>query len=106
MIGAFVETHQLQELDRALPQAATLRERQREFDVLGRSERRDQVEELKDEADRFATVLRQLLVVIATDILPEYGDTPGCRAIEPADQIERGRLAAARRPKQDHKFTR
>jgi len=85
VICAFVKSHELEQLQRALAQTAVLCERQREFDVLSRGERRNQVEELKDEADRFTAIFRQLSVVIATDVMPKYVDAPGCRSVEATD---------------------
>ncbi len=66
-------------------------------DVLGRGERRDEVERLEDEADAVAAQLRELAVVELRDV--GVADEHGARGevVEPGDAVHQRRLARARR---------
>ena len=71
---------------------------QRQADVLEARERRQQVEELEDEADLVAPDPRQVVVGQAAERFAVDADLAGGRAIEAADQVEQRRLAGAGRP--------
>ena len=66
--------------------------------VLAGRQRRQQVEELEDEADPLAAQPRQRVLAIAVMSTPSISDAPGRRRVEPGDQPEQRRLAAAGRP--------
>src|SRR5262249_16657163 len=70
----------------------------RHRDVLVRSQRRNQVEELEDEADLLAAQSRQAVLVEPRDVHVVDEHRAGRGGREPGDQPEQGRLAAARRP--------
>ncbi len=65
--------------------------------VLLRGERREQVEELEDEADVVAAQLGQLLVVEPLVVAAGDGDRPGGRRFERPDDVQQGALPGARR---------
>ena len=56
------------------------------------------MKELKDEADLLTAQLRQLVLAQARDVDAVDDDASGRRRVEPGDQAEQRRLAAARRP--------
>ena len=68
-------------------------ELERQHDVLGRREHREQVEELEDEADVVAAQLRQLGVVEAADVDAGDGDLAGGRLVEAGEDVHQRRLA-------------
>ena len=72
-------------------------ELERQRDVLGRREHREQVEELEDEADVVAPQARERRVVEAADV--DAGDLDGARGrlVEPGEDVHEGGLAGARR---------
>src|SRR5690606_22078580 len=72
--------------------------------VLTGGEARDQVVELEHEADVAATVLRQATVVRGREVLVAVPERAGGRAIEPAEDVQEGRLAAPRRAEKDHEL--
>ena len=86
----------------SVARSCTLRARpaaqmQRQPDVLEARQRRQQIEELKDEADLVAPDPRQPVVGQAGERFAVDADVAGGRPIEAADQIEQRRLAGARR---------
>src|SRR4051812_12707519 len=68
----------------------------RELDVLLAGQLRDQVEELEDEADVVATQVRKRPLGRLLEPSPDDRQLPVVSAVEPADQVEQGRLARAR----------
>ena len=72
-------------------------ELERQHDVLGGREHREQVEELEDEADVVAAELRELRVVEAADVDAGDGDVTRRRLVEPGEDVHQRRLAGARR---------
>src|SRR3954447_7932931 len=71
-------------------------ELERQRDVLGRGEHREQVEELKDEADVVAPQFRQLRVVEAADVDAGDGDLTGGGRVEAGEDVHQRGLARAR----------
>ncbi len=71
-------------------------ELERQRDVLGRGQHRQQVEELEDEADVVAAQLRQLVVVHARDVLAGDGDLTRGGLVEAGEDVHERRLARAR----------
>ena len=59
---------------------------------------RDEVEELKDEADLAAAQQRPGRLAELVDPAPAEMDLAGGGPVEPAEQVQQGRLAAARGP--------
>src|SRR5262245_20301324 len=78
---------------------------QRQPDVFDAGKRRQQVEELKDEADLVATDPRQLIVRQAAERFVVDADRSGGRPVEAADQVEERGLAGAGRPDDRDHFT-
>ena len=72
-------------------------ELQRQEDVLARVEDRQQVEELKDEADVVAAQLGELAVVEPGEVDAVDHDRARGRAVEAGEDVHQGRLARARR---------
>ena len=70
---------------------------ERHAHVLPRGERRQQVEELEDEADALAAEPREIVFRHRRDVGAVDDDAPGRRRVEPGEQPEQRRLAAARR---------
>ena len=70
----------------------------RQLHVLVRVQRRDQVVELEDEADRPGAVLRRILEPL--EPLAPDDDRPRVRPVERPDQVQQRALAAAGRPGQ------
>ena len=71
-------------------------EPQRDLDVLGRGQDRDQAERLEDERDRAPADLRRLVLAQARDLRPVDDDGAGRRLVEAAEEVEQRRLARAR----------
>src|SRR5439155_23471232 len=67
----------------------------RHLHVLERGQRRDQVVELEDEADRRRAVLGDVLELLEPD--PADGDAARIRPVERADEVQERALAAAGR---------
>ena len=70
-------------------------------DVLARGEARDQIVELEHEADVLAPEARQLRLVRAAEVVVEEVGLAARRDVESAQDVQQGRLAAARGP-QEH----
>ena len=79
---------------------------QRQLDILQHSQLVDQVEALEDEADGVLAQLGQPGFGIAGDILAVEPVFAGRRAVEHADNVEEGGLAAAGRPHHGHELAR
>ena len=75
-------------------------DRERQRDVLGDVEQRDQVERLEDEAGPVAAQAGRLVVGQLADDLALEDDLAGRRLVEPAEQLEERGLARARRAHQ------
>lgn len=73
--------------------------------VFRSAQRRDQIVELKNEPDVFASVRSELRVAGAAEILVLVVDIPGGGHIETADDVQEGGLAAAGCPKQDQELS-
>ncbi len=71
-----------------------------ERDVLARGEARDQVVELEDEADVLAPVARERGLVGEREIVIAVVHVAAGRHVEPAEDVEQRRFAAARRAEQ------
>lgn len=65
--------------------------------VLDGGERGEQVEGLKDERDHFAPEVEQFTLAHAGDLAPRDDGPPVGGCVERTDDVEQGRLAAARR---------
>ena len=93
----FVETDGLDDVVEPRRVGRAAGESGREGDVLGRRERRHEVERLEDEADPIAAQLGELLVVELGDV--GVADQHGARreVVEPGDAVHQRRLARARR---------
>src|SRR5690606_5686509 len=89
------------ELERLLRRHRMLRDLRDDGDVLARGEARNEVVELEDEADRLAPVLGQLAIARAGELAIEIAHLARCRGVEPAEDVEKRRLAASRRPKEN-----
>ena len=72
-------------------------DRQRQGNVLLRSQHRQQIEELEDEADVLTPQSCQLVVVHAGDIRTGNGHRAGSWPVEAGEDMHQGRLARARR---------
>ena len=72
--------------------------------VLARRQARDQVVELEHEADVLAAIAGQLALVGADQVVVAEDDLAGGRRVEPAEDVEQRRLAAAGRAEQHDKF--
>src|SRR5215471_14030833 len=81
-------------------------EETRKGDVLVHAQMRQEIEELKDDADLAAPVDRQLRFGQGTDVTPSDGDRAGACAVDAADQVEKRRLAASGRTFDREKFPR
>ena len=73
------------------------RELERQHDVLGRGQHRQQVEELEDEADVVAAQLGQRRVVEVADLLARDRHGAGGRLVEAGEDVHQRRLAGAGR---------
>jgi hypothetical protein len=80
-------------------------DQQREFDVLGGREDRDQIEGLKDEADFFATEDGGLGGSEAGRVYALNEDPAAGGFVDAADQVQEGRFAAATGTGDGEKFT-
>src|SRR5689334_939697 len=72
--------------------------RELRLDVLDGGERRDQVELLEHEAERAQAERGELVVGERREVVPLEEDATGARAVEGAEELQQGRLAAAARP--------
>src|SRR5690606_14618987 len=70
-------------------------QRERQLDVLADRQRRDQVEELKDEAERAAAHARALGLVELREIVTGRTDSARIRRLEAADQAQQRRFSGA-----------
>ena len=104
VLQAVAELDERQQLARALVDlsARPAAQVQRQADVLEARQRRQQVEELEDEADLVAPHARQLVVGQAGERFAVDADLAGRRAIEAADRVEQRRLAGAGRADDRH----
>lgn len=71
------------------------RQRQRERDVLENIQRRDEIEELKDVADRFAPQHRELSLIERRCLLIAEKDAAARWTIDGADEVEQRRFSAS-----------
>ena len=78
----------------------------RQQDVFQRRQRRDQVEELEDEADLLVANFGELVFAHARDVDAVDLDFAMRRAVQPADQTEQGAFAAAGRSDDADDFPR
>src|SRR5205823_672371 len=70
-------------------------EKKRKGDVLQRSQRRQQIEELKDETEPAAPERREIIVRIVLDGLPIEKDGTGGGAVQAAHDVHESALAGA-----------
>jgi hypothetical protein len=90
-------------LEQLAPARARLARRQArqqagQLDVVGDREVRDEVEELEDEAHLAAAQQRPGRLAELVDPAAAEVDLAGGRSVEPAEQVQQRRLAAARGP--------
>src|ERR1700728_1114416 len=97
MVTAIAQPDHLEELVDAIGAlaSAVADGGERCLDVAGARERRDQVELLKEEADRVASQTRQLALAERGQVLSAEEDPPARRPVERAEQLQQGRLAGA-----------
>ena len=86
--------------------AANAGEQAGEGDVVGNRERRQQVEELKDEADLLAAHVRELVISELGQVATVQDQPARRRAIHRAAHVEEGRLAAAGRAHEGDEIAR
>jgi len=80
-----------------VPDGGSLRrESHRELDVLLRGEGRDEVEELEDETDALEAIPDQVRVAQVDQIRSVHLNTPRRGAVDSANEVQQGGLAAAR----------
>ena len=79
-------------------------DRERQRDVLGDVEQRDQVERLEDEAGPVAPQPGRVIVRQLADGLALEDDLAARRLVEPAEDLEERRLARAGRPHEGHEL--
>jgi hypothetical protein len=98
VLGAAAEADTLQQLLRARAGAriGAPRDQRGKHHVLERRQRRQQVEELEDEAHALAAQPGQLVVREAVVALPVQRDAAAGRGLERADDVQQGALAGAR----------
>src|SRR5215218_5396097 len=89
------EVEQLRDPAVALPRLRA-DEPQGHLDVLRGGQDRDQAERLEHEGDRMTANLCRRGLAEPRDLGPVDEDAPGRRLVEPAEQVEQGRLAGAR----------
>ena len=78
------------------------REERGQLDVLLRGELVHQLERLEDESDLVAAQVREGAFGELVEALPRDGQLAGARPVEPADQVEQRRFAAAARTHHRH----
>ena len=106
MRGAVVQADQLQG-DRCVLAplcGGEAGQHQRQLDVPLGGEHRHQVVELEDEADVRGAPARKLVGAEAVDPLSLDPHAAAGRRIQPADEVEQGRLARARRTHESHEL--
>ena len=96
-LGAIQQAHGLQQRLGALADLGRAGpvQLQRQHHVLPHGERRDQVEELEDEADVAAAKEGALAVVQRRQLLPAQPQPAAVGPVDAAEQVEQGALAAA-----------
>jgi 16S rRNA (cytidine1402-2'-O)-methyltransferase len=99
MIQAMPELHQVQQFLRTLHNftSGPAAQMQRNRDVLQARERRQKIEELKNEADFVAAYVRQGVIGELAELRAVDRDLAGSRVIEAADQVEERRFSRAGR---------
>src|SRR2546428_10020446 len=90
---------------RARAWIARSRNLHRDGDVFKRGQRGDEMEELEDESDLFASELRELILAKPRDVHAVDHDIARAWRVEPGDQAEQRGLAAARRPDDGDKLS-
>ena len=97
MAGALTQSNEVQQNPRPfLPLGDFgLGEPQRNLDVLGRRQNRDEPEGLEDEADFVATDVDQTGLVHFGDVVAGEKDSSRARSIEATDEIEKRGLSAS-----------
>src|SRR6266566_4810686 len=79
-------------------------EAHRQLDVLLSGQRRDEVEELEDEARLSQSIPNEFSVAEVDEVGSVHLDPTRGRAVDPAQDIQEGRLAAPRRPSNRNEF--
>src|SRR5688500_3940983 len=106
MVGPLPQPDQIDQLLRTLlafPRSDSL-EQQRKGNVLQHVHRRQEVEELEDEADLPTTKLRQRSVIGRMEGEPIDDNLAGSGMIQSTQEMDQGALAAAARAADGHKF--
>jgi hypothetical protein len=98
--------HQAYGRQHFLRRAAVIDQFRHQFHVLQRRQRRDEVEELKDEAYGVAAVGRQPILIEGGDVHAAHDDPPGGRRIQSADEVKQRRLAGAAGTQQRNELPR
>ena len=96
-MSSIPETDVPEQRPRARSRVADTENLHRHQDVLVRRERRQQVEELKDDADSLAAKPGELLFTQPRDVDPFEADAPGRRRVQSGNQAEQRGLSAAGR---------
>ena len=99
--GGFSRSGALQDLVGARPRAGRAVEHQRQGHVLEHGQRRQQAEELQEEADPPSSQERELALRQLGDVLPLQQDATRVGTVEPAQEVQQGGLPRSRRPVDD-----
>ena len=109
MLGVFVDADDVQIMRDAL-RTFGLRQlldlQQGILDVLGCGEDRQEIERLEDEADGATAQIGEFVGRLAADVDAVDVDTPRCRGVDTADEIEQRRLATTGRARDRQEDTR
>src|SRR5689334_10517124 len=106
MLHAVSQSHALQRLFSARPPfpPPDFSKTHGQLHVLIERHGRDQVERLKDHANRVASVLRQLLGCHRRQVRPFHHNRAGIRTVQPGNQVQQRGLARSRCAQQGDKF--
>jgi hypothetical protein len=74
-------------------------------DIFKRTQRGEEIEELKDESDFVATDAREIVIPQAREVLTLDLDCAGGRTIQPSDQVQQCGLPGSGRADDRHQFT-
>ena len=100
--GPAAQSDVLEHLPCKLGRVLTARDLGSELHVLLRSQCREQVERLEDEADAGSAKVEQLPPARPGQVVTGNHDASAGRRVEGADDVQQRRLAASRRPEDDH----
>jgi len=103
LMRAIGQPHIRQQRARPFGDVRRLRQLHRDHDILECGERRQQMKELKDDADLFAAEARQRFFAERGDVRAVNHDPARTWRIETRDEAEQRRFAAAGRPAHRHR---